>query len=105
MIQVLLDRNIILDFALERLPYVENSEKLLRFAYQNKIIAYITASMVTDIYYIMRKQKSRDFAFNFLRNLLDIVDIAPVDKKVINGALNSPINDFEDAVQDHSAQN
>ena len=105
MIQVLLDTNIILDFALERIPHVQKAEQLLQLAFQNKIIAYISASTVTDIYYIMRKNKTSGFILDFLKSLLEIVDIAPVNKKVIIEALSSGIIDFEDAVQDHSALN
>lgn len=90
---------------MERTPHVAHAEQLLSSAFTNKIIAFITASTITDIYYIIRKEKNSVFALDFLRSLLEFIDITPVNKKVIQEALNSKLADFEDAVQDHSAQN
>lgn len=57
--RVLLDTNIILDIALKRELYFTFSSKVFEFIDERLIIAHITASTVTDIYYIFRKEKGK----------------------------------------------
>jgi predicted nucleic acid-binding protein len=102
-VKVLLDTNIVLDIALERLPFAEDSSRILEIAEEKKVHLYITASVATDIFYILRKQKGRETALDFLRDLLQLVDVCSVDKNVLLQALNNPRPDFEDAVQIHAA--
>jgi predicted nucleic acid-binding protein len=102
--RVLLDTNIILDIALKREPHFELSSKIFELIDKERIIGYITASTVTDIYYISRKEKGNAIAIEFISNLIEIVDIIGVDKSVIVKALKSNLKDFEDAVQVSAAE-
>jgi len=96
---VLFDTNIILDVALKRQEHFDAAQKLFGFIDSKQIIAYITATTITDIYYISKKDLGRDKAFELITNLIDVVEIAGVDKQVITNALNADIKDFEDSVQ------
>jgi predicted nucleic acid-binding protein len=102
--RLLLDTNIILDIALKREPHFEFSSKIFDLIDQKRIIAYITASTVTDIYYISGKEKGKEIAINFISNLIEIVDVIGVDKGIIVNALKSTLKDFEDAVQASAAE-
>ncbi len=102
--RVLLDTNIVLDIALKREPHFELSARTFELIDSKQIIGYITATTVTDIYYISRKEKGKEIAIEFISNLIDIVDIIGVDKNVIVKALNSTLDDFEDAVQVSAAE-
>ena len=103
--KVLLDTNIVLDYILERSQFIENARKMMQLSYDEKIIAYVSASSVTDIYYIVRKLKSKNEALDFLIELLSFVNVAGVDKTVIIRAIKSNFSDFEDAVQNFTAVN
>jgi len=103
--RLLLDTNIILDIALKREPHFELSSKIFELIDKKRIIGYITASTVTDIYYISRKEKGNEIAIEFISNLIEIVDVIGVDKSIIIKALKSNIKDFEDAVQVSAAEN
>ncbi len=46
-----------------------------------------------------RKDNGHKTTIEFITNLIDLVDIAGVDKQIIISALNSEIKDFEDAIQ------
>ena len=46
--KVLLDTNIILDFALERQPWFTNSEQIIYFAEQKLIVGYVSASTISQ---------------------------------------------------------
>ncbi|MEH2299160.1 MAG: PIN domain-containing protein [Nostoc sp.] len=97
--KVLLDTNIIVDIALERQPYITNSETVLAFVEQGQIEGYISASTISDLYYLIRKQKGRDLTIEFLRQIVTFCQIATVNQAVITMALTANFRDFEDAIQ------
>ncbi|MEH2130641.1 MAG: PIN domain-containing protein [Nostoc sp.] len=97
--KVLLDTNIIVDIALERQPYITNSETVLAFVEQGQIEGYISAPTISDLYYLIRKQKGRDLTIDFLRQIITFCQIATVNKTAIRMALTANFRDFEDAIQ------
>jgi predicted nucleic acid-binding protein len=103
MTNILLDTNIILDIALKRDPFFDAASEIFSLIDEGKIYCYITATTITDIYYIASKEKNRSIAKEFIKNLIRIVGILGVDQHVIYRALESDIKDFEDAIQVSSA--
>ncbi len=101
--RILLDTNIIVDVALEREPFYTASMRVLTFAYRGEMEAFISASTVSDIYYIVRKAKGHDETLEFLRIIAPFCRIATVEQSVISSALTSNFKDFEDAVQYETA--
>lgn len=99
MMNVLFDTNIVLDIALNRTHHYESSATLFELIDQKIICANITASSVTDIYYISKKEKGGDLAIQFISNLIDVVDVLCVDRNVIIKAIHHGMKDFEDSVQ------
>lgn len=55
--KVILDTNIILDIALERREFFEDATKVLVLINQRRIKSFVTATTITDIYYILKKSK------------------------------------------------
>jgi predicted nucleic acid-binding protein len=102
-VKVLLDTNIIVDVALERQPFVENSEIVISLVEQGQIEGYISASSFGDLYYIIRREKGRDLALEFLREIVTVCQVATVDMTAINMALAANFRDFEDAIQNSTA--
>ncbi len=101
--KILIDTNVILDIALEREPFADHAALLFKTAYKKSIQMFMTATTVTDLYYICRKAKGKETALSFIEDLIQFVDIVSVDKNTIIKALRSEITDFEDAVQVCSA--
>ncbi|ARV62251.1 twitching motility protein PilT [Nostocales cyanobacterium HT-58-2] len=101
--KILLDTNIIVDDALEREPFWEASEQILLLVEQGQVEGYVSASTFSDLYYIVRKARGRDWTQNYLRQLVTFCQIATVDEEVIRMALSTNIKDFEDAIQYSSA--
>jgi predicted nucleic acid-binding protein len=98
-VKVLLDTNIIIDIALERQPYFTNSETVLAFVEQGQIEGYISASTISDLYYLIRKQKGRDLTIEFLQEILTFCQIATVNQDAIIMAFTTNFQDFEDSIQ------
>ena len=102
--RVLVDTNIILDLLLEREPFVPDAERLFQKIAAGEVIGYATATALTDIFYIARRQtQSIEIARAAIVMTLQLLEISPVDRGVIEMALASDTPDFEDAVQAASA--
>lgn len=97
--KVLIDTNIIVDVALDREPFFAESDRILTFVEEAQIQGYISASTFSDLYYIIRRDKGRDWSLDFLRQLATFCQVATVDNSVISMALASNFKDFEDAIQ------
>ena len=95
--KILIDTNVVLDFAFNREPFASDAAEIFRHIEQKKISATVSASAITDIFYILHKRKVDAFAF--LKDFLLDIDVLGVDKMIIMYALYSGWTDFEDAVQ------
>ena len=102
--QIMVDTNVVLDVLLNRPAFVQDSATILRAASDN-IQEFITASAVTDIYYIARKElKDSLQTKSLIRNLLQVVHVASVSEVDVWAALDSNWKDFEDSVQNAVAE-
>lgn len=97
--KILLDTNIIVDDALQRQPFFEASEQVLVLVEQRLVEGYVSASTFSDLYYIIRRGRGRDWTLNYLRQLVTFCQVATVDAATINMALSTNFRDFEDAIQ------
>ncbi|MDZ8094620.1 MAG: PIN domain-containing protein [Nostoc sp. DedQUE05] len=101
--KILLNTNIIVDDALERELFLEASEQVLVLVEQGQVESYISASTFSDLYYIIRRARGREWTLTYLRQLVNFCQVAIVDSTTINMALNLNFRDFEDAIQYSSA--
>ena len=97
---VLIDSNIILDVLLKREQFLEKSSSVVLLSEKKIIDGYVTASAITDIFYITNKTyKDRKKTMDLLKELLKTINIAAVTGQEIYRAIDLDWNDFEDAVQ------
>ena len=96
--KVLIDTNIVLDVLLNRKPFVEDAVKAFRQAEKGQIEAYIAASSVTDLVYILRKAYSLNEIKTHLKEMFQFIKIAGITPSMISSALYKDAPDFEDAV-------
>jgi len=97
-LRVLIDTNIVLDVLLARRPFVESASRVFALVEQSRIEASLCATTVTTIDYLLTQSLSRDEGRQALRGLLELFEIAPVNRSVIEKALRGKIEDFKDAV-------
>lgn len=82
--KLLIDTNIVLDVLLKREPFYQNAVKVMNLAQYDDIHEYVSASAVTDIYYIAYKQiKDRKLVLDLIKRLLMVVSIAAVTEQEI----------------------
>lgn len=98
--ELLIDTNVVLDRILQRQPFFESADKIFKLAKNPDINLKISASAVTDIYYIAyRNLKNRELVRELFIEILKIVKILPVNEENIHNAFDLNWKDFEDAVQ------
>lgn len=97
--RVLIDTNVVLDFLLEREPFVEAAADLFERIDDGQIQAFITATTITNIYYIIRKASGSAVARNAVEQILTDLDVCPVERSTLQLAIGFNFRDFEDAVQ------
>ena len=96
---VLIDLNILLDVLQKRAQFYEASARLLSAVEVGKVRGLVAAHSITTLFYLIRKDRSVAQARATITNLLQFIEIAPVNQSTIEQALNLDYRDFEDAVQ------
>ncbi len=97
--KIMVDTNIIIDVLLEREPFIDDSYKLLSLCEEHKVDGFISASSITDIYYLVRKYShSNELAYNAVGKILEIVKICSVTNSEVITAFQKKAKDFEDCL-------
>ena len=98
--KILIDTNIVLDVMLKREPFYKLSMEILSLAKKEDVEEYVSASAITDIYYLAYRQlRDKEMVKKLMKELLTIVSVASVSEQEIENALSLAWNDFEDSVQ------
>lgn len=103
--KVLIDTDVILDFLFDRKPFSDDASKILSLCESKQIQGFVTSIMLSNIYYLLRKTAKHEKVIESLKMLMNILDIVTTDKTCVLDALNSEFKDFEDALQNFSAEN
>jgi predicted nucleic acid-binding protein len=103
LMKILIDTDVILDFFLNRQPFVTQAAALWQANRSGQFEGFVAAITPINLYYIGRKALGADQAKQAVQNLLAEFKVCPVDHTVLEAARLSAISDFEDAVQHESA--
>jgi len=98
MIKALIDTNVVLDALATREPFHAEAERIFLLTAEEKCQGFVTANSITDIYYLVRKNASEAVAREALRNLLQVFALVDISGKDCENALESPLDDYEDAL-------
>jgi predicted nucleic acid-binding protein len=104
-VKVLIDTDFILDLLLDREPFAQSAAVILSLCEKKILHGHVTPVTISNLYYVLRKDNSHKKVIEAIQKLIQIVDIAIMDKFCIEYALNSGFKDFEDALQNFTAQN
>lgn len=97
--KIMCDTNVIIDVLLEREPFAEASCRVLSLCEEHKIEGFVSASSVTDIYYLVRKYThSTELAYKAVGKLLEIVKVCSVTNNDVLTAFQRKARDFEDCL-------
>ena len=99
MTSALFDTNVVLDLLLNRGPWATEVSLLMEAVQRGEVRACISASAITDIFYLCRKSLGLAGARLAIERCLTVFDVLAVDERLIVDAFALPITDLEDAVQ------
>ncbi|XDD52983.1 type II toxin-antitoxin system VapC family toxin [Leptospira sp. WS4.C2] len=101
---VYLDSDVIIDYLYAREPFFQESVELISLIENKKIKGYISSLIIWNIFYILAKYTNEKSARALIKEFKTIIEIIPIDEKIIDLALNSSIKDFEDSIQYFAAK-
>ncbi len=100
---VLVDTNVLLDVLTRREPFHQDAQRIWALAERGSIRGLIAVISFPNIFYIVRRIRGRAAARQMLGMLRDTFTAVPLDDQILNQAIDSKFEDFEDAIQYFSA--
>lgn len=101
--RLFLDTNVVIDLLGEREPYYRHAAVLASLADKVQIHLVTSSLSFVTAEYILSQVESKEAVLDKLMKYKTLTEVAAVDDLIIDRALLSAFNDFEDAVQYHSA--
>lgn len=95
---VMIDTNVILDDILNRTPNAETARRITCLVTDEIINGYLTANCLTDIFYVVSKNRDEITAKKVIMKLLLSFSVVSVTGEDCWQAVDSPLKDFEDAL-------
>lgn len=97
--KLFLDTNIILDLLGEREPFYIPSAQLATLADQKKVKLIVSPISFATVNYFLAKSEGILNAKEKLRKFKILCEIATINESIVEKALNSDFEDFEDSLQ------
>jgi predicted nucleic acid-binding protein len=98
--KLFIDTNIVIDILARREPYYKESAALFSLADRKKIEISISSLSLANTSYVLLRQLSTKKVKEILRKLRLVINVLPLDNKIIGLALNDEtFKDFEDGLQ------
>ena len=103
--KVMVDTNVVLDLLLDRTPHATNAAQIFSLIERNVIAGCLGATTLTTVHYLATKVVGSQRARREIRKLLRLFEVAPVNRTVLEAALEAEgFRDFEDAVLHEAAR-
>lgn len=96
---VLVDADVLLDVALDRAPFADEASVLLDRLERGPSRGVVAWHTLSNFYYLVSPRRGRADARRFIADLCRFLDVAPVTSEHARLAVESPLKDFEDAMQ------
>lgn len=95
---LVLDNNIVLDHIDRREPFYELSRRVCLLGVVGEANTYISVNMLTDIYYLLRKDYGSQVAQDMIENNLAFLQLVGISAEDAQKALAARWGDFEDCL-------
>ena len=101
--KIFIDTDIILDLLAERQPFYKNAAALFTLIDRGKLSGFTSPIVFANLHYLLSKQLSKKHAIINLKKLRSLINIVPVDEKIIDFSIESDFKDYEDAIHYYAA--
>ena len=103
--KVMVDTNVVLDLLLDRTPHAMNAAQIFSLIERDVIAGCLGATTLTTVHYLATKVVGSQRARREISKLLRLFEVAPVNRAVLEAALEAKgFRDFEDAVLHEAAR-
>lgn len=102
--KIFIDSDILLDVFFNRKPYSQYAIELFDIELKENFSLYTSALVMANLYYIITKQRDKNYANECLAILLKYIQILPMEVDAVEYGLTNKFADFEDAIQYHIAK-
>ena len=101
---MLIDNNVLVDFALDREDFAPVAEELLNRIEQTSTSAFVAWHTVATFHFLVTRETNRATARAFVVRLTNFLTVVTTGHTELDYALSLPMRDFEDAMQVAAAQ-
>lgn len=101
--KILIDTNIILDHLLDRKPFNQAAAWIFSHTERGDLETFIGGTTVTTVHYLIVKSLGIKAAQIAIEQLLQLFEVAPINRTVLTSAFKLKFSDFEDAVLHEAA--
>ena len=96
---MLIDINVLVDFALDREEFAPVAETLLNRIEQTSTTAFLAWHSIATFYFLVTRETDRATARAFVVRLTNFLTVVSTGHADLDYALSLPMRDFEDAMQ------
>jgi len=97
------DTNIVLDLLAKRESFFREAQELFTLSDKKKVKLFVSSLTIANTYYVLSQNLKIENARKVLRKFKLLVNVLPMDDKIIDLSLDSDFKDFEDAIQYYTA--
>jgi predicted nucleic acid-binding protein len=101
--RLLIDTNIIVDLLAKRENFYREAQTLFTLADEKNVSLFISSLTFVNTHYILSKHLKANEVRKILIKFKVLVEVLPLEDKILELALASDFTDFEDAVQYYTA--
>jgi predicted nucleic acid-binding protein len=92
-----------LDLLLDREPFAEAATQIFSKVERGSITGYVCATTITTLHYLATKASGVSKAKKSIQKLMSLLEVAPVNRAVLESAIERTYEDFEDGVVSEAA--
>ena len=101
--RLFVDTNIVIDLLDKRAPFWDSAARLFAMAYYKQVELVIAPVTYTTASFLLEKKNNRESVRKNLAYLRQLSHVALIDEPIVDKAITSQFDDFEDAVQYYAA--
>ena len=101
--RLLVDTNIVIDLLAKREKFLTEAQELFTLSDKKEVKLYVSSLTFANTHYILSQSLKIDDSRKILRKFKVLVEVLPMDDKIIDLSLDSDFRNFEDAIQYYTA--
>ena len=101
--KLLVDTNILIDLLAKRDEFLIETQELFTLSDKKQVKLYVSSLTFANTHYILSQSLKVNDSRKILRKFKVLVEVLPMDDKIIDLSLDSDFIDFEDAIQYYTA--